>query len=248
MIEEGKYIYCIIGANEGRNFGPIGIGGRGDVVSTIGYEDLSAVISNFPMGKYEVSKENLITHEKVIEEVMKDYTVLPMRFCNVASSAEEVRGLLRKRYTELKGLLKDLDGKIELGVKVFYKEMKQIFAEIVQENRKIKTLRDKIGKSSSGVYKEKIRLGELVAEALKKKKKEEAEKIIAPLKKIFYDFRINEIRGDEMLINSAFLIDKAREKEFDNQMDGLDVKYSQRISFKYVGPTPPYNFVNLSLK
>ena len=248
MIEEGKYIYCIIGADEERNFGPIGIGGKGNVVSTIGYEDLSAVISNFPMGKYVVSKENLIAHEKVIEEVMKDYIVLPTRFCTVASSAEEVRGLLRKRYTELKGLLKDLDGKIELGVKGFYKEMKQIFAEIVQENREIKTLRDKIGKSSSAVYKKKIRLGELVAEALKKKKKEETEKIIAPLKKISYDFRNNETRGDEMLINSAFLIDRAREKEFDNQMDELDAKYSQRIRFKYVGPTPPYNFVNLSLK
>ncbi|MEA1964197.1 MAG: GvpL/GvpF family gas vesicle protein [Candidatus Aerophobetes bacterium] len=248
MIEEGKYIYCIIGANEGRNFGPIGIGGRGDIVSTIGYKGLSAVISNFPMGKYEVSKENLIVHEKVIEEVMKDYTVLPMRFCTVASSAEEVRGLLRKRYTELKGLLKDLDGRIELGVKGFYKEMKKIFQEIVQENREIKTLRDKIGKSSSGVYKKKIRLGELVAETLKKKKKEEAEKIIAPLKKISYDFCNNETAGDEMLINSAFLIDKAREKEFDNQMRELDNKYGERIRFKYVGPTPPYNFVNLSLK
>ena len=97
MVEEGKYIYCIIGTNEGRNFGPIGIGGRGDIVSTIGYEDLSAVISNFPLDKYVVNKENLIAHEKVVEEVMKNYTVLPMRFCTVASSAEEVRNLLRKK-------------------------------------------------------------------------------------------------------------------------------------------------------
>ena len=46
MAGEGKYIYCIIATNEGRSFGPIGIGGRGDIVSTIGYEGLSAVISN----------------------------------------------------------------------------------------------------------------------------------------------------------------------------------------------------------
>jgi len=106
MVGEGKYIYGIIGTNEGRNFGPIGIGERGDIVSTIGYEELSAVISNSSLDKYVVNKENLIAHEKVMEEVMKNYTVLPMRFCTVASSAEEVRNLLRKRYLELKNFIK----------------------------------------------------------------------------------------------------------------------------------------------
>ncbi len=247
MEKEGKYIYGIIGANEGRNFGNIGIGGRGDVVTTIGYQCLSAVISNTPLEKYTISKENMSVHTKVIEKVMKDYTVLPMRFCVVADSAEEVRSLLRKRYIELKGLLKDLDGKIELGVKGFYEEMKPIFAEIVKENKKVKILRDKIAKSSN-TYREKIRLGELVANALKEKKKKEAEEIIAPLKKISYDFRNNETTGDEMLINTAFLIDRAREKEFDNQMNELDDRHGKRIRFKYVGPTPPYNFVSLTIK
>ncbi len=249
MMEEGKYIYCIIEGREGRNFGPIGIGRRGDVVSTIGYEDLSAVISNFPMGKYVVSKENLITHEKVVEEVMKDYTVLPMRFCTVASSAEEVRGLLRKRYSELKGLLKDMDNKIELGVKAFWKDMKVIFQEIVDENKKIRPFKERIAKKSfKESYAGRISLGKMVKAALEAKKDEEGRRIINVLKRISYDFRINETRGDEMLINAAFLMDRAREKEFDNRMDELDEKYSQRIRFKYIGPTPPYNFVNLSLK
>ncbi len=90
MSQEGKYLYCIIGANEGRNFGPIGIGNRDDVVSTIGYRDLSGVISNSPMAKYVISRENLMAHEKVIEKVMQDYTVLPVRFCTIATSAEEI--------------------------------------------------------------------------------------------------------------------------------------------------------------
>jgi len=147
MAGEGKYIYGIIGTNKGRNFGPIGIGERGDIVSTIGYEELSAVISNSPLDKYVVNKENLIAHEKVMEEVMKNYTVLPMRFCTVASSAEEVRNLLRKRYLELKSLLKDMDNKIELGVKAYWKEMKVIFQELADEDQKNKNLsRKKIAK------------------------------------------------------------------------------------------------------
>ncbi|MFH1672502.1 MAG: GvpL/GvpF family gas vesicle protein, partial [Pseudomonadota bacterium] len=135
MSREGKYIYCIIESNEGRNFGAIGIGGRGDIVSTIGYEDISAVISSTPMTKYVINRENMTTHERVIEEVMKDYTVLPVRFCTIASSAEELRSLLRKRYSELKGLLRDMDNKVEMGLKVLWKDMNQVFKEIVEDNK-----------------------------------------------------------------------------------------------------------------
>ena len=77
-MQEGQYLYCIIGTGEARNFGPIGIGGRGDPVTTIAYRDLSTVVSSVPMSKYVVSKEIMLDHEKVIEAVMKDYTVLPV--------------------------------------------------------------------------------------------------------------------------------------------------------------------------
>jgi len=120
MPGEGKYVYCIIESNEGRNFGPIGIGERGDIVSTIGYNDISAVISSSPMTKYVINRENMMAHERVIEVVMKDYTVLPVRFCTIASSAEEVRTLLRRRYSEFKGLLRDMDNKVEMGLKAIW--------------------------------------------------------------------------------------------------------------------------------
>jgi len=249
MAGEGKYIYCIIDTNEGRNFGPIGIGGRGDIVSTIGYEDLSAVISNSPLDKYVVDKENLIAHEKVVEEVMKNYTVLPMRFCTVAGSAEEVRNLLRKRYLELKNLLKDMDNKVELGLKAFWKEMKVIFQELVDEDKKIKSLKEKIAKKSlQESYTEGIKLGKIVKTALEVKRDKEGQEIINALKRISYHFLLNETQGDEMLINAVFLVDRSREREFDNQVNELVAKYAQRVKFKYVGPTPPYNFVNLNLK
>ncbi|GFP30520.1 GvpL/GvpF family gas vesicle protein [Candidatus Hakubella thermalkaliphila] len=249
MMEEGKYIYCIIGTNEGRNFGPIGIGDRGDGVYTIGYQDLSAVISNSPMTKYVVSRENMTAHEKVIEEVMKDYSVLPVRFCTVATSAEEVRNLLRKRYTEFKNLLRDMDNKTELGVRALWKNMNAIFQEIVDENKKIKQLREKIAaKPSDQTYADKIALGEMVKASLEAKKEREGREILDGLKKSSVDFRTNKIYGDNMILNAAFLVDRSREKEFDNQVDELSTKYDGRIKFKYVGPVPPFNFVNIVVK
>ncbi|MDI6892483.1 MAG: GvpL/GvpF family gas vesicle protein [Actinomycetota bacterium] len=249
MIEEGKYIYCIVGTNEARNFGPIGIGNRGDVVSTVGYQDIGAVISNSPMTKYVISRENMTAHEKVIEEVMKDYTVLPVRFCTIATSAEEVRSLLRKRYLEFKNLLKDMDNKVELGVKVLWTNIDAIFQEIVGEHGEIKRLKEKIAdKSPEKTYAQRIKIGERVKNALETKKEKEGREILDVLKKSSIDFRTNQLVGDRMIINAAFLVDKGWEKEFDNKVDELTVKYDERVKFKYVGPAPPFNFVNIVVK
>lgn len=248
MAQEGKYIYCIIQTNEERNFGPMGIGDRRDEVCSICYRDLSVVISSSPMTKYVISRENLISHEKVIETVMKDYTVLPVRFCTIAASAQEIRELLRKRYVEFINLLRDMDNKVELGVKALWKNIDQIFQEIKKENKDIITIKKKALKSSSVSHNNAINIGKIVQSALKKKKEKEGRELLQVLQKNCYDLKKNKIYGDKMILNAAFLVDRARAKEFDHRIDDLSEKYAQRIDFKYVGPAPPYNFVNIVVK
>jgi len=169
MEKEGKYIYCIIGTSQERNFGPIGIGGKGDEVLTIGYDDLSMVVSSHPMTKFVVNRENMLAHEKVIEEVMKEFdSVLPVRFGTVASGADEIRNLLDRRCREFKDLLRDMDHKIELSVKGIWKNMDIIFKEIVKENKEIKKARDKISNLKSQISNLKTEVGKMVEQALAK--------------------------------------------------------------------------------
>ena len=142
-----------------------------------------------------------------------------------------------------------MDNKVELGLKAFWKEMKVIFQELVDEDKKIKSLKEKIAKKSLKVsYADGINLGKTVKTALGLKRDKEGQEIINALKRISYHFLLNETQGDEMLVNAVFLVDRAREREFDNQVNELVSKYAQRVKFKYIGPTPPYNFVNLNLK
>jgi len=181
---------------------------------------------------------------------MQDYTVLPVRFCTIASSAEEIRNLLRKRYAEFKNLLRDMDNKIEVGIKALWKDINAIFAELAKENEGIQRLKEKMGPKSPSnqTYANKISLGKMVQSALLAKRKSEGEKILNVFKKISIDFRANKIYGDNMVLNAAFLIDRSREREFDNQVDGLTEKQGKRIKFNYVGPAPPFNFVNIVVK
>ena len=148
MEQDGKYIYCIIASNQDRNFGPIGIGGREDEVLTIGYEDLSMVVSTHPMTKFKVSRENILAHEKVIEEVMKEFnSVLPVRYGTVAANADEIRNLLDRRYREFITMLTNMDHMIELNVKALWTSMGKVFREIESDNKEIQESKKLIAKA-----------------------------------------------------------------------------------------------------
>jgi hypothetical protein len=248
MEKDGLYIYCIIGSAQDRNFGPNGIGSRSEVL-TIGYNDLCMVVSRHPLTKFVVSRDNLITHEKVIETVMQEFdSVLPVRFGTIASSADEIRNLLDRRSREFRSLLRDMDHKIELGVKGRWKDLKTIYQELTRENKDILRAKEGIlntrGKKNMGA---KIEVGKLVEDALARKKEKEQEGIAETLSRIAFDYKLNKTVGGEMFMNSAFLVDKGREKEFDNLVEELTDKYKSRTNFIYAGPLPVFNFVNVAI-
>ena len=51
-----------------------------------------------------------------------------------------------------------------------------------------------------------------------------------------------------MIMNAAFLVERERESDFDQQVKAIAAKYEGKLSFKYSGPWPPYNFVHIRLK
>ena len=242
----GKYMYCIIRCPEPIQLTNLGIGERGDIVHTVHFEDLAAVVSNSPFVEYDSSRRNMMAHTLVLEEVMQDFTILPVRFGTVAPKVEAIQEkLLRRRFGEFHGLLQQMEGRVELGLKAFWYE-DVIFNEIVEESPPIRRLRDGLmGRPSEETYYERIRLGEMVEAAMWKKRDEDAEKILTPLRSLVYETRANKVITDRMVLNAAFLVDATRQAEFDAMVERLDQQMGKRLIFKYVGPVPPYNFVNI---
>jgi hypothetical protein len=50
-----------------------------------------------------------------------------------------------------------------------------------------------------------------------------------------------------MIVNSAFLIEEIKEASFDQKVNEMVSKHSDKINFKYVGTVPPFNFVNIEI-
>jgi hypothetical protein len=51
-----------------------------------------------------------------------------------------------------------------------------------------------------------------------------------------------------MILNMAFLVERAQEEEFDQAVKRLTTRYESILSFKYTGPWPPYSFVKIRVK
>lgn len=248
-LKEGKYIYCIVETNgSSERFGPIGIGGRGDELYTICFQDIGALVSDSPIKKYPVSRDNLLPHEKAIEEVMKRHTVLPVRFCTIAEDEGRVKKILEKKYDKFKGLLRNIRGKKELGLKAVFKE-EIIYKEILEKYEGIKKFKETIAsKSPEQTYYQRMEIGKIVEQALEKEKGKYKEEILGILRPLSEDIKINYTYGEKMIVNAAFLVKEDKEAEFDQKVNKLSDKYDDKIKFKYVGTLPPFNFINLVIE
>jgi hypothetical protein len=244
---EGKYIYCIIEAKGNVNqFGPIGIGGRGDKLYSICFDDIAAVVSNSPIKKYSVGRENLICHERAIEEVMKTHTVLPVRFCTIAEDENKVRKILEKEHDRFIGLLKDMDGKKELGLKAFFKE-EAIYRDILADYDEIRMEKEKMAREPllPHSHQKLLQIGKMVEAALEEEKAKWKEDILNRLVPLALEVKTNNTYGERMIINASFLVEKTMEGSFDQKVNELADQYADKMTFKYVGTLPPFNFVNL---
>ena len=248
----GTYVYCVGYAEPfGKGSSPFatpGLGGRGHAVRAIEFADLAALVSDASASRYEVSRENLTAHQRVLEEAMTRSDVLPVAFGTVADSDRDVQEkLLQREFDELHRQLEHVRGRVELGFRVFWNR-ERLFSEIVAENDEIRALRDSTaGGSPEATYYERIRLGQLTEAAVNLKRDKEADSLLEAFQPLAVDIRQHNTVTDMMILNAAFLVDRTRVEAFDAAVQAVGEDQAERLIFRYVGPLPPYSFINISV-
>ena len=246
--QEGRYVYGIISANNSVSFGKIGIGGMGERVYAVTHGDISAVVSKTAVFIFDPTRENALAHEHVIETVMKQYTVIPMSFGTVFRTDDDIREVLKSIYPSLKDVLKQMEGKVEFGLKVTW-DRDQVIEELKNEHDDIHRFHQEITrKHLQSTYLARMQLGRMIDKAMAERSAQYVREIYEGLRNACVASRDNKPIGDKMILNAAFLIQRDREREFDTAVNRIAGKYGTRLNFKYTGPWPPYNFVNIRLK
>lgn len=244
----GKYIYCIIGTDKDMKFGSSRINDSESEVYTVRHKDIAACVSDSPLVDYRPTRKNALAQAQVIEKIMKDFTVLPFRGGTICESEVAIKTLLEKSYEELKAKLEKMKDKVELNIMAIWKE-DGIQREAKERHSNALRIRDKMMAEPQAVtMNARIALGEKVEQAVSKWRKEYRIEMCHMFKGCTEDFRFSKIINIRMILNAAFLVRKDQEEEFGKKVNELDEKYGHKIKFRYSGPFPPYNFVDIKLK
>lgn len=248
-VESGIYVYCIIESEEPLTFGRIGIGARSDEVYTVHYKDLGAVVSRTPLIVYDPTRENALAHEHVNEVVIeRGFTPVPMSFGTLFKTEKDIVEFLEDTYDALRDVLQKMKDKLEFGLKVNWNR-EEVLAEVERDNEDIRRLKEEITNNrQSSTYFARVQLGRLVEQALADKSDGYVRDVYDHLREAAIASRSNKPIGDRMIMNAAFLVERDKAKVFDQKVQEIAQRYEGKLSFRYTGPWPPYNFVTIRLQ
>lgn len=248
--EGALYLYGIVGGPVEEPLGLSGIGPSSGEVFVIPYGDIAAAVSKTPETEFPPSRQNVLAHQRVLLSLMERYTVIPISFGNTLGTTHDVIEVLRGGYDGFKGTLGYVHGKIEVGLAVswkpeaFMEELKSIGKGLTSSiGPRRRTLRQ-----PSHSLQTAISTGEAAAEALTARAAKIGRTIHDNLKTCTVSSRLNAPLGERMVLNAAYLVEKARETEFDQRVNEVAAEIGDRFDFNYTGPWPPYNFVDIKLR
>jgi len=118
-MSENVYTYGII-ESEDMTLAAAGVGGATEIY-TVEYRSLAAVVSDIDTTDPERTDEAVEAHNDVLQRVLTDdggRTVVPMSFGMAFKNTRTLKGVLRGARPALQSALNDIDGTVELGVKV----------------------------------------------------------------------------------------------------------------------------------
>jgi hypothetical protein len=205
---------------------------------------LAALASEAPAGPVRASRRNLMAHSGVLQAAVGRACVLPMRFGVVMPDRDAVESeLLRAREDVLVAQLDAFDAFVEVELKLLCEE-EALLRSILAERGDVAALHERVRKRpADATYYERIRLGELIAQAIDDRRAQFLRRVVERLEPLSVETAVSEPTHDQMLVNAAFLVERQRLDAVDAAVRELDVELGPGMSFRYVGPLPPYHFV-----
>lgn len=241
----GLYLYGILPTNRVRPFALSGLDKQ--PIQTHPVHEFSFLYSAAQQDRYLASRLNLLGHEQVLELVMQHghRTVLPLQFGLVIKDWESVETQLILPYQDrLKQLFHKLEGKREVGVKIFWEETEEL-NRLMTENQGLREKRDRLeGKPLS--MDEVIRIGQEIEQAMQDRQQGIIEKFQHTLNPLAEEIVENETLTNTMIYNAAYLIPWDTEPTFSDKIEELDHYFNNRLRIRYNNFTAPFNFAQLN--
>jgi type I site-specific restriction endonuclease len=194
--------------------------------------------------------EILQAHEDVIDTLMQDTTVVPLKFGTILKDEKAAAKMLQDHVEEFKSLLSKFTGRVEWGLKVyadkqaFIKHIKQIGTRSTYSEEKQEKLSRGaaylLGRKMEEELKDQVgaRLAQIGEEIFQELGKDASEAKL-------HDTQAQKVTGKkkEMILNAVYLVDREKVAHFCQQGKRFVEEYDfMGLDLDFSGPWPPYNF------
>jgi Gas vesicle synthesis protein GvpL/GvpF len=256
------WAYCVLSAGDPRPASLEGVASTGKV-ETVEAAGLAALVSRVPRAEFgeEPLRDNLNdlawlegvarAHESVLDAVLADATIVPLRLCTLYESEDGVRRMLEREAQALRGALELLAGREEWSAKLLV-DPDKLAGEARARSDRAQILEDELeGRGGGGEYMLRRRIERHTREAAGSLARELAAEVHARLEQpalaaVTRSPQNRDLSGHEgeMLLNAAYLVEAGRVVELRELAAELEAEHAAlgaRIELS--GPWPPYNFV-----
>jgi hypothetical protein len=244
-VTTGWYVYGVIDAGDRRQ--------TVDGVRFVERPPLAAAVAEVDLEEFDDLETKLndrawlerkaLEHEQVLRRLVRNGTVVPLRFGTIYDDLDDVGRMLEERANELLADLERVRGRVELGVKGFVERPR--LEEVLARERAATP-----AASPGRAYLERrqverdvaTEVSAVVAEAARSTHERLLVRSVAGSVSRPHSRELSG-RTEEMFLNAAYLV-PAGDDALRGEVDALGRAYATLgLSFEVTGPWPPYSFV-----
>jgi len=237
----GKFFYAVI-LPEGKPL-PALVGLDEKIIHPIPYQDITAVVSDYPVTTIKPLRKNLFPYHQVTRTLAESCTTIPARFGQIAQHGEEVFTILRRHHPRIRQELERLHHKVEMGVQVLW-QVDNLFEYLIQQDRTLKGLRDRLlHRPSSVTRQEQIEFGVRLRDKLQEARMRMSQKVTAYLQEVAVEIKVAEPIEEKMALNGLLLVKKEQQDDFLRKVERMAGLVGDEYALKVDGPWVPFNFL-----
>ena len=205
-------------------------------VSAITYQNISAIISDSESeGLENLDRESLaqllVHHQRTIEELQsKGFNmIIPMQLGTIFNSKEEILNVLANGHAVIIETLKKIEYLTEIDLVATWADFTKVLNDIA-ELPDVRELKQEMLQNSDIIKKvDQYKMGMFIQEILSEKNKSVELKILDALSPFGIDIRMHEVMNDQMITNSAFLINRNKQDKFEQAINELDEGFAMCV-------------------
>jgi len=222
-----------------------GLDGR--PVEFVRFEGLATAVTVVDPERRPGRRADLLAYQSVLDGLASIGPVAPVRFGSVIPDADTVVDeLMAPDADHFVALLERLRGRRQFNLRVTPVE-EAALGELVAADPEIRRLRQATrGLPEEVSYRDRLRLGELVAHGLEQQSAQDADMVLELVVPLAVDYLVRTAPSPTEVVDVALLVDEARSEELVDALEQYAEAWHTRLRLRLVGPLAPYDFVEES--